>query len=310
MRFCTWNICNTSNPLENCSFEVLGVCKYITFTRCFLSKYNIKSSLTFQEIEPMDFPSAPHIVYPRNTLMAVLCDFRFPKILKINHLEPHELQDILRGKGYTEFHVTVSMSPEVLSTGTVQVAQIKTFHFFSPDHGWRISLSSEHIALTCSRWYRHHDEFKEKLSEMLHTFSDVYNPSEFRRIGLRYQNVVNSTSLPTLKGIEWHEVVPAKIFPELHESIGKSIKTLEKMMRLEGDDMIAQVIYAYGEMAGTFEGTDFNQPSYSIDIDCFVEKKLEATNVLSHYDSLRRKVYDIFHYSISPTIQDGLQSPS
>jgi uncharacterized protein (TIGR04255 family) len=263
----------------------------------------------------MDFPLAPDIVYPRNTLMSVLCDIRFPKILKINHSQPHELQDILRGKGYAEFSSTVSLSPDFSNAVpfspemfSANMTQVNTFHFFSREHGWRVSLSSEQIALTCSRSYQDHVEFKERLTEILRTFSGIYQPSEFRRIGLRYQNIVNSTSLPSLESVALHEVIPPKIFPELVAPFSSSIKGIEKIMQLERDDLKAQVIYFYGEMAGVFEGKNFNELSYGIDIDCFIEQKLEVNNVLSHYDSLRNKVRDIFDYSISPVIRNGLQS--
>ena len=67
------------------------------------------------------FSNQPRKIYRRNQLIEVICQLRFPEILKIEAHEPADFQDAIR-QVYPQFHMSEFYSDSRSDTPLAQVA--------------------------------------------------------------------------------------------------------------------------------------------------------------------------------------------
>ena len=260
----------------------------------------------------MRFEKFERVEYKHNILFEVLFQARFPEIMKISQETPAEFQDIVRKEGYPELVSDVPVLPSDMPReleGVVSTA--KVFHFLSEEKDWKISLSKDFVALTCSGNYRNYVDFREKLANVLQTFSKIYEPSYFTRIGLRHKNVANRVSLPHAKqAVE--AFIPEHIFPELATPIVIDIETLRKISQFNDGNIKANVVHVLSKISGRFRKKQFaNERSYVIDVDCFSENRIGGINdVLAGCDIFKRLSWNIFQWSITDNLRDAMESKS
>lgn len=257
----------------------------------------------------MRFEKFERVEYKHNILFEVLFQARFPEILKISQEMPTNFQDTVRKEGYPELVLDIpALTPTTPKELEEVVSTAKVFHFLSEEKDWKVSLSKDFIALTCSGNYRNYVDFREKLENLLQTFSKIYEPSYFTRIGLRHKNVANKVSLPHAKqGVE--AFIPRHIFPELATPIAVDIETLRKISQFNDGNMKANVAHVLSKVSGRFRKKQFaNERSYVIDVDCFSESRIGGTNdVLTKCDIFKRLSWNIFQWSITDNLRDAME---
>ncbi|MCI0616001.1 TIGR04255 family protein, partial [bacterium] len=163
----------------------------------------------------MPFPEVKRVIYKKNPLDQVVCQLRFPPILKIDADIPAEFQDRLRGDfpNYAETSEwKVELSPKIkgqipaeLLTQMLQSSSGKNYEFASEDGLWKINLTRTFIALTANE-YERWEKFKEKLAIPFNALADIYSPAYFSRVGLRYVDVIKRSVL-NLDGVSWTELL-------------------------------------------------------------------------------------------------------
>ncbi len=120
----------------------------------------------------MPFPEANRVLYRKNPLDQVVCQLRFPPILRIDAEIPAEFQEMVRRQipnltETSEWKLEVppglkdQISPEILRQ-ILQSSGNKNYEFSSEDGQWKINLTRTFVALTTQR-YERWEEFKEKL---------------------------------------------------------------------------------------------------------------------------------------------------
>ena len=257
----------------------------------------------------MNFKEFERVEYKHNILFEVVFQASFPGIMKISQEGAAKFQDIVRKKGYPEFSADIPiLLPGMPKEFEEAVSANKVFRFFSEERDWQISLANNFIALTCSGNYGNYVDFKDRVKEVLQTVSEIYELSYFTRIGLRYRDIANRTFLPHItKEIE--TFIPEHIFPELPTPLAADVKTLEKISQFNDGNVTANVIHVLSEMSGKFGQNQLvNEKSYIIDVDCFVESKIEGiNNVLIECDILKSLSWNIFQWSITDNLRDALE---
>lgn len=256
----------------------------------------------------MNFQEFERVEYEHNILFEVVFQASFPEIMKISQEAPAEFQDIVRKKGYPEFSSEISLLPPGMPKEFEEaVSTNKLFRFFSEDRNWQISLANNFIALACIGNYRNYADFKERLKKVLQTFNEIYTPSYFTRIGLRYRDIANGVSLPQIKkGVE--VFIPEYIFPELATSIAEDIDTLQKVSQFNDGNVRANVVHVLSKVSGKFGQKQLaNEKSYIIDVDCFSESRIEGiNNVLTKCDTFKRLNWNIFQWSITDNLREAM----
>jgi uncharacterized protein (TIGR04255 family) len=255
--------------------------------------------------DPSPLPESERVIYDKASLETVICQFRFPAILKISSGPPADFQEGLR-RNYPLFR---EIPPVDIATGfPAELVNVigkllpnqgsKTYEFSSHDGNWQVTLTQESLALTC-KTYRRWEEFRELLELPLGLLLKIYEPPFFTRIGLRYRNVITRNNLG-LEGVQWHELLSPELAGELHSQISAAIENTGHLivMKLQGD--VAKVTLQHGL------GNKNNEICYIIDSDFYVNERTGAQNALRILDYFNKQASRLFHWCISDRLHQAM----
>lgn len=163
------------------------------------------------------FPDSPRVVYRRNPLNEVLCQLRFPPILRIAAELPAQFQERIR----QEFPLFKEQQPEVMLPPGLPNAvadmvkglpkqKTKAYEFTSADSAWKAVLAPDFLALNSGRYTRW-EEFRSRLEGPLRALLETYSPAFFNRVGLRYQNLIRKSALGLPASTPWSELIRSHI---------------------------------------------------------------------------------------------------
>ncbi len=171
----------------------------------------------------MPFPDSPRVIYAQNPLIEVVCQLRFPPILRIDSEAPAALQEKIRAKYplFKEKHISdlgIELPPEIAQlSNSVISTPLRTsrisYDFISADEQWRVGLTREFIALSTTKYERWED-FKAHLEQPLQVFIETYSPAFFSRVGLRYRDLIRRPRLG-LENAPWSDLLKTPIAGEL-----------------------------------------------------------------------------------------------
>ena len=143
-------------------------------------------------------------VYEKQQLIETICQLRFPTILSIDAKEPADFQDTIRGTFPRYLCQTENVAgPD----GKPQ--PVRNHSFITEDGAYKISLTKDFIALSTMR-YPGWEGFARMLDEPLGQFIQVYHPTYFSRIGLRFLNAFSREKLG-LTGRRWNDLLQPQV---------------------------------------------------------------------------------------------------
>lgn len=259
----------------------------------------------------MNLPEFERVIYKRNPLVEVVCQLRFPPILKISHQEPVEFQDMIRFK-YPLLEITrAQLSPEILQVVQqlgLPLQSDTTYSFKSEDQRWSLSITKDFIAITTAS-YERYEQFKERLEEALEIFESIYMPSSYTRIGLRYQDLIIRSKLG-IEDKDWSELIAKHIASELYESnLSSSIHTILKSLVLKTEG--GQINLNHGLVSLKETQSNNDEIAYLFDADFYTEQKIEGKgdvwNVLNQFNQSAGR---LFRWSITDTLHNAMQPQS
>lgn len=153
------------------------------------------------------FSNENRVIYGKNQLMEVICQLRFPDILKIEAEEPFAFQDAIRAE-YPQYAKKVEQLPPLNQNGKlVPQGTVNNYQFISADMQWKVSLTKNFIAVSTHQYTRWED-FAQRLDAVLASFIKIYAPAYFSRVGLRYLNFISKERL-SLDGYCWRDLIEA-----------------------------------------------------------------------------------------------------
>ena len=177
--------------------------------------------------------------YVRSPLVEVICQLRFPAILSIGAKAPVDFQEAIRHEFPRFTKAQERPAPRMTMVDgapkLVQPEPITNYNFISEDGLWKLNLTQNFIALSTLRYQRWED-FAQRLDRPLAQFIQIYHPTFFERVGLRYVNAFSRRALG-LEGTPWSDLIQPAFLgvmaePDVDESkIGKC--SLEVNMSLE-----------------------------------------------------------------------------
>ena len=257
----------------------------------------------------MQFKEEPRTKYKNNILYGVIFQARFPQIIKISNEDPAKFQDIIRKSGFPETNIKTPEPIPGISQSALKnlgVSVDTEYLFLSEDENWKVVLVKDFIALSCND-YTNYEDFEEKLKTVLDIFYKEYEPAYFNRVGLRYQNLVNSQVLQDCKDIKGF--IPDHIAPEFKEDVGDEVQAFDKSIQFKDAECTSNVRYLMGKMSGLYGKYNLNgEESYVIDIDCFTNQKMQEVNrVIETSKSFnQRYVRPIFRWSITNELYSAM----
>ena len=237
----------------------------------------------------MPFPETKRVIYKKNPLDQVICQLRFPTILKIDAEIPADFQEKIR-EDFPNFKETSALKvegpPDVkgpipldVLKQVLQSSSGKNYKFSSENGQWKVNLTRTFIALTANE-YERWEKFKEKLEKPLKALIDIYSPAYFSRIGLRYIDVIRRSRLK-LEDVNWNELIQPYILGILSSTVvGEHVQNFKSQyeIRLSDKENIVRIITKLVEPA------DGGEVCYRIDSDFF---KTGKTNINDAMDKLK-----------------------
>jgi uncharacterized protein (TIGR04255 family) len=258
-------------------------------------------------VDDLPIPEFPRILYDKNPLEFVICQFRFPPILKIETELPSAFQESVRSQFpfFNDARTTVGLGeglPPDLSKllGAMLPTPVpRTYEFTSSDSQWQITLTRESLALTC-RKYRRWEEFRRILTTPFSALLEHYNPSFFNRIGLRYRDLICRSELG-LQNAQWHELLKAELAGEFHSPFAANIKIAAHQIVLSLSGGGAQVLIQHG-MTPRPDG----EVCYYIDNDFSTEIRRNADVAMEALDYFSKHSWRLFRWCIGDRLHAAM----
>ncbi|MBC8182975.1 TIGR04255 family protein [candidate division KSB1 bacterium] len=260
----------------------------------------------------MPFPEVKRVIYKKNPLHQVICQLRFPPILKVDAEIPSIFQEKIRGE-FPNFKETTEVNMELpegikgqiplpLISHLAKPTSNKNFEFSSEDNTWKINLTRTFIAITCNKYHRW-EEFKDKFQKPLKIFTEIYSPSYYSRIGLRYIDVIKRSVLG-LQNSNWSELLQPYVLgllssSDIEQQIEDFINTYE--INLSDGESNVRILTRFIEFDKNGE------KCFTIDSDFHCTKKIEINNAMGKLDFFNERATRLIQWCITEKLHKSME---
>jgi len=257
----------------------------------------------------MPFPTAERVVYKNQPLADVICQIRFPSILKIDSQEPSEFQERIRGD-YPEYSkntaiddLTVEHTPEsseVILNDLINQSKKVNHVFLSKDNNYQISLSKNSLSVSTKR-YRRWEEFYSHAEIALEAFSESYKPAYTTRIGLRYVDIIDRELLG-IKNIPWKDLLSEAVLGMLCSEIEEEVTQMENVseIRLAGPSAFVRII------SSLVIHREKKHRAVKLDSDFFYNSRSEFSEIDSRLNFLHKSSTNQIQWIIKKQLSEAL----
>lgn len=256
------------------------------------------------------FSNEERCIYQKNQLIEVICQLRFPEILKIEAQEPFAFQDAIRAQ-YPQYGKKVERPPVQLIEGKPAVAEsVNNYNFVSEDSRWKVSLTKSFIALS-THGYTRWEDFAKRLDVVLAAFIQTYAPAYFTRVGLRYINAFNPKNLeledmawkdliqPGYLGVMADEDAPERAFLKCEQNIAVAVPGGSR----------ANIKCGPGTLRKTNNRTKetIEEKVFMLDLDVYMEGKTPMNHAVPALNVVHGNAGSLFRGVITDTLHEAMQ---
>ena len=263
----------------------------------------------------MVFPEARRVIYEKNVLEQVICQLRFPTILKIDTEVPSAFQEVVRH----EFPIYRQTSDDVMGGLPDSMTQglpaeirelmawsSRRHQFSSRDKSLTVSLTRDFIALE-SRQYTCWEDFIEILQSLVDALITVYQPAYVTRIGLRYRNVIDRRALG-LEKFSWSELMDDSVLGPLGRVETSTIVQEHggrSLIRL--NEKVDYVRMEYGQVNDS--GGDSSNHLFLLDNDFYTDREMQSDvrDIVSRLNCYNRLNGRLFRWCITERLHDAME---
>jgi len=261
----------------------------------------------------MLFPESERVLYKKNPLVEVICQFRFPTILRIREGHLANFQDMIRKDypGYSEQEPSFGVPPQipkelatVIEQMTIPMPPGLISHRFSTKDSKRfISLRDGSMALA-ERKYERWESFRKEIVKAESALKRVYEPALYSRVGLRYRDIISRRSLGLTK-VGWQDLLKPHIIAELGDKdISGAILRIQTRVIIKIHDIPnGQVVLNHGLI--TPNGSD--EQCYLIDADFSVERKEGVDEPFEILGGFNRMAGRLFRWAITERLHNAME---
>jgi uncharacterized protein (TIGR04255 family) len=259
----------------------------------------------------MPFPESNREIYERNPLTEVICQLRFPTVLRITADESAlaELQERLRG-AYPIFREEAGRAAgipaevsQMLGELPVQLRGEPTYAFDSEDGTRTITVGREFFSVI-ERSYRRWELLQNEIALIKNAVEEIYSPSFYARIGLRYQDVIDREELG-LADRPWHELVK----PPMAGLLGSDSDVREAVTELVCDAELVVSEVNGGSVRlrhGLATRGESENKIFAMDADFFTNERSDPDDVFKTLAIFNRCAGHYFRWSITDALRDAL----
>lgn len=246
----------------------------------------------------MSLPTYPRVVYAKNPIRSVICQLRFPAILRIDEGPPAAFQELIRHEYpiYEERDTTIPTDLPEPFRKLVESSSRRDRRFISEDGQWMISLARDFLAVSTEHYLRW-EEFSEHLDQATRALEQVFQPSFYSRVGLRYQNRIKRSEIG-LTDIAWNDLLQPHIAGALTTAISPRVEDSRQVILVSLDTGKVRVRHGLEQ--------DDSEVVYVIDEDLFAEGKTEVTNVAELVRNFNQHARNTFRWCITERLHAAL----
>lgn len=257
----------------------------------------------------MPIPESPRVIYGVPALEEVICQVKFPSILRIGSEAPADFQNIVR-RQFPLFEEKDQVLPEGLPPQIAEIMSIdlkakskgKAYNFISEERDWTVSLTRDFLALSTTNYSRWED-FRAHLDEPLRALHETYEPSFYTRIGLRYRDVIIPSKFG-LDGVPWTELLkPFAAGALSEESVMDEVNESESGFKISLGEGVGEVQVKH--FLAKVRGTD--EPCYVIDADYFTNIQTEINDAIEKLNVLNSFAGRLFRWFITDRLHNAME---
>ena len=257
----------------------------------------------------MVFPEAERVLYGTNLIEEVICQLRFPPILRIDSGGAADFQDAIRADYplYSEEESIPELplpAPLAKALNIGQQGASPARKFTSADGQWTIALAQNFVALSTEH-YERWEGFHERLRQAVDALEQVYRPAFYTRVGLRYKNVIQRSKLG-LGDDPWSALLAPAILSELRSDLAAAVREVNHVAVISLDDVGGTVRIRHGLAREVETGDEV----YGIDADFFTDERTERDAIndrLGYFNTqaarfIRWCLTDRLHRAMAPQL--------
>lgn len=252
------------------------------------------------------FPISPRVIYDRTPLREVICQFRFPPILRVEAQTPADFQDRVRNR-FPLLEQNQPVSANILAQlpndllNALGAPINNTSYIFRADDGSHLTLTRDSLALTVTAYTRWED-FRATLVPALDALVEIYQPAHFTRVGLRYLNVILRDALG-LNGHSWGDILIPEIagelaLPQWELGTEDARRVIRSKIANTGDAVLLQ--HGLAQVQGAAE------TGYMLDFDFYSDIRTEVGDAHATVDRLNGYTGRAFRWSIKPDVHAAM----
>ncbi len=241
----------------------------------------------------LNFPAIKDIHLANAPLREVICQVRFPTILRIAHEEPAEFQEHIRARfPVLEVERGVVVEMEGVKPGGRVGFPPPVYRFHSQDRTRTVSLGPDFYALSTTA-YRHWADFADYLAYAAEATQAVYTVPYATRIGLRYINMLDTTFTDSGEFSEVLDLVRDELTVMLKTDVilAPELAVQRIQATTEGD----RFVFRYGLI---HEGTP-PEPRFLLDFDLYTEGNVGLDDLITRCHRYHQIIYSAFRWCIA-----------
>ena len=249
-------------------------------------------------------------VLTKNQLVEVICQLRYPDILKIETEVPAAFQDAIRAEYPIYEKRTEQLPPRLVGGKPEAQGSVQNHQFISQDGKWKVSMTRNFIALS-THAYSCWEDFAKRLDVLLEIFIRQYAPADFQRVGLRYINALNKDALglsdtpwreliaPGFLGLMAEEDVPERAFAKCEQTMTAAIPGGAKVNLKCGPGVLRKVNNRTRETK--------EERVFMLDMDLYMEGNTPLNHVVPALNVVHGNAGSIFRSAVTPTLLDAME---
>jgi len=259
----------------------------------------------------MPFPEARRVIYNRNPLDRVICQLRFPPILRIESEPPSSFQEAIRSvfPMYTE-KMELRINLPLLSKQQPPMGAIeslsrssanKNYEFSTEDGICKVNLTRTFLSISTSN-YRRWEDFKELLARPYDALIRFYSPAFFTRTGLRYIDIFKRSMLG-LEETNWNELLKPFVLGLLSSPISPNVKNFESAydISLSDNESSVRIVTSFVQEIAT------NEQCLMIDSDFFSSKRKDLDSSIPKLDFLNSRASRLIQWVITEKLHKAME---
>ena len=260
----------------------------------------------------MPFPHSDREVYDLNPLNEVICQFRYPAILRVSAERPAEFQDAIRDTYplYKEKTLTDALPSPLQESiaGLLAALPIPTLpglrehHFSTDDESRTISLNQDFVAVIDSGYTRW-ENFLGAIKLAEKTFCNIYSPSFYQRVGLRYVNLLVRDRFG-MPNAPWSRLLNPSFIGMLGaDDLGGDIQELTTEALLTIPDVEGGYVRIKHGLA---KAQPSNEQIYLIDADFYTSRRSDSNAAFHNLEIFNKWGGYLFRWATRPELRDAL----